>query len=58
MSSETILVVDLDGTVLRSDMLFESFWSAVSRNWRAALWSGQALMQGKAALKRRLAETA
>lgn len=30
-----ILVVDLDGTLLRSDMLFESFWSAFGRDWRS-----------------------
>ena len=29
-----ILVVDLDGTLLRSDMLFESFWSAFGLDWR------------------------
>ena len=29
-----ILVVDLDGTLLRSDMLFETFWSAFGLDWR------------------------
>ena len=27
-----ILVVDLDGTLLRSDMFYETFWSAISKN--------------------------
>lgn len=28
-----ILVGDPDGTLLRSDMLFEIFWSAFGRDW-------------------------
>lgn len=51
-----ILIVDLDGTVLRSDMLLETFWSAVGRDWRSPLLAGRALLRGKAALKRYLAE--
>lgn len=50
-----ILVVDLDGTLLRSDMLFESFWSAFSRDWRSPLRSAAALSGGRASLKRYLA---
>jgi 4-hydroxybenzoate polyprenyltransferase/phosphoserine phosphatase len=50
-----ILVVDLDGTLLRSDMLFESFWSALSRDWRNPLLSVAALIDGRASLKRHLA---
>ncbi|USH03508.1 UbiA family prenyltransferase [Grimontia kaedaensis] len=46
------LVVDLDGTLLRSDILYETFWNAVGKNWRNAFLAVQALMQGKAALKR------
>jgi 4-hydroxybenzoate polyprenyltransferase/phosphoserine phosphatase len=49
-----ILVVDLDGTLLRSDMLFESFWSAFGRDWRSPLLSLAALTGGKASLKRHL----
>jgi len=51
-----ILVVDLDGTLIRSDMLLETFWSSFSIDWRApflAIWS---LANGRAALKKRLAE--
>ncbi|MCB1388088.1 MAG: UbiA family prenyltransferase [Rhodobacteraceae bacterium] len=50
-----LLVVDLDGTLVRSDMLYESFWSAFSRDWRTPLAALVALAQGKAALKARLA---
>ncbi len=52
-----MLVVDLDGTLLRSDMLYESFWSALGRDWRSPLQSVVALTQGRAALKRYLAAT-
>ncbi|MEW9920316.1 UbiA family prenyltransferase [Marimonas sp. MJW-29] len=51
-----ILVVDLDGTLLRSDMLFESFWSAFGRDWRSPFLSVAALNGGRASLKRHLAE--
>ena len=50
-----LLVVDLDGTLVRSDMLYESFWSAFSRDWRTPLAALAALARGKAALKARLA---
>lgn len=53
-----MLVVDLDGTLVRSDMLHETFWSASSRNWTAPLAAMAALARGKAALKRRMAELA
>lgn len=57
MSTEPreILVVDLDGTLLRSDMLFESFWSAFGRDWRGRFLSVAALSGGRASLKRHLA---
>jgi len=48
------LVVDLDGTLLRSDMLYESFWSAFSRDWRSPFLSLKALISGRASLKRYL----
>ncbi|WP_245281429.1 UbiA family prenyltransferase [Rhizobium sp. AAP43] len=53
-----ILVVDLDGTLLRSDLLFESFWSALGRDWKSPFLATAALKRGKAALKRHLAEAA
>ncbi|MCA8882270.1 MAG: UbiA family prenyltransferase [Rhodobacteraceae bacterium] len=51
-----MLVVDLDGTLLRSDMLFETFWNAFSRDWRTPFRAVAALRGGKAALKRTLAQ--
>ncbi len=53
-----VLAVDLDGTLIRSDLLHESLlqylhhqpWSS----WRTALW----LVQGKAVLKQQLAQRA
>jgi len=50
-SVNAVLVVDLDGTLLKSDMLHESFWSAFGRNWRSPFLSAFALSRGKAALK-------
>jgi 4-hydroxybenzoate polyprenyltransferase/phosphoserine phosphatase len=50
------LVVDLDGTLLRSDLLHESALHLVSSRpadaWRIPVW----LLRGKAHLKRRIAE--
>ena len=46
-----VLIVDLDGTLLKSDMLHESFWSAFSRNWFIPFLSLLALIKGKASLK-------
>ena len=52
------LVVDPDGTLLRSDMLHESFWSAAGRDWRSLFSAAVALWSGRAALKRSLATAA
>ncbi|PQO23430.1 UbiA family prenyltransferase [Rhodobacteraceae bacterium WD3A24] len=52
-----VLVVDLDGTLIRSDMLLESFWAGFAADWRMPLAALAALRSGRAALKRRLAET-
>ncbi len=49
-----VLAVDLDGTLLRSDMLGETFWSAVSTDWKMALRAFAALRQGRAHLKSEL----
>lgn len=54
-TTDRILVVDLDGTLLRSDMLFESFWAACTRDWRTPFAALAALTGGRAALKRSLA---
>lgn len=58
MKQPNILVVDLDGTLLRIDMLFESFWSAFSIDWRSLLSSVVALSLGKTVLKQHLANKA
>lgn len=55
VTPETVLVVDLDGTLLRSDMIYESFWSAFGRDWRSPFLSIAALTGGRARLKRHLA---
>ncbi|WP_420587386.1 UbiA family prenyltransferase [Ruegeria sp.] len=54
-SAPGMLVVDLDGTLLRSDLLHESFWSAFGRDWRSPFLSVAALARGRAYLKRHLA---
>lgn len=55
MMAKPVLVVDLDGTLVRSDILYESFWSALGRDWRSPFRSAAALAGGRAALKRHLA---
>jgi len=57
VSEKPVLVVDLDGTLLRSDMLYETFWSAFAGNWTSPFTSVSALTKGKAPLKRHLAQT-
>ena len=52
------LVVDLDGTLVRSDLLIETAFSELARRPRSALDMLSALTQGKAALKHRLATPA
>lgn len=51
-----MLVVDLDGTLLRSDMLHESFWEVIGREPRSLLPVLGSLLAGRAALKACLAE--
>lgn len=55
MRKAQILVVDLDGTLLRSDMLFESFWSACSQDFLNPFRAIAVLTGGWAAFKRHLA---
>lgn len=50
-----VLVVDLDGTLIRSDTLYETFWAGMAEDWRTAFAALCALGRGRAALKRRLA---
>jgi 4-hydroxybenzoate polyprenyltransferase/phosphoserine phosphatase len=55
-SLPVILAVDLDGTLVRSDMLYETFWSAFARNWTIPFVAVGLLRAGRAALTRRLTE--
>ena len=48
-----VLAVDLDGTLVRSDMLHETFWSALGSKGLGAVAAG---FQGRAALKAALSE--
>lgn len=49
-----VLVVDLDGTLLRSDILFETFWNSIRFDWLTPIKSILVLFRGKAAFKRYL----
>lgn len=53
-----VLAVDLDGTLIRTDMLYETFWAAASRRPFQAVRATSGLRDGRAALKRRLADLA
>ena len=57
-ATERVLAVDLDGTLVRSDMLYESFWAAMARDWRTPWVALRGLSRGKAALKAELASMA
>lgn len=52
------LVLDVDGTFLRTDMLFESFWAGLGRHPGAVLAVCLASWHDPAALKRKLAAIA
>jgi phosphoserine phosphatase len=49
------LVLDLDGTLIKGDLLYESFCSILPRNPLIALSCAAWLLRGRAALKRQLA---
>ena len=52
------LVVDLDGTLIATDLLYESFWSALADSPLTIGAALTGLTDGRAALKARLAERA
>ena len=54
-NKQSVLVVDLDGTLIRSDMLVESFWSASAEDWKIPFTSILKLFDGRSALKNYLA---
>ncbi|PWE32923.1 UbiA family prenyltransferase [Maritimibacter sp. 55A14] len=47
-----VLVVDLDGTLVETDMLYETFWAAFAARWTTPFGAAMALRHGRAALKR------
>ncbi|MFT4856667.1 MAG: 4-hydroxybenzoate polyprenyltransferase [Algoriphagus sp.] len=49
------LVVDLDGTLTKTDLLLESFWSVISSNFFYAILTLFSLFKGRAEFKRKLA---
>ena len=51
---DSVLVVDLDGTLIASDLLFEALWAAVSQARFGLLARGAGLLRQPAALKRLL----
>ncbi len=52
LDKDHILAVDLDGTLLRSDILYECFWSACGNSWTAPFSAAFSLASGgKTALK-------
>lgn len=55
-ASSVPLVVDVDGTLIRTDLLYEAFLDTVGLGTRHVLAVAQSLAAGKAALKRFLAE--
>jgi 4-hydroxybenzoate polyprenyltransferase/phosphoserine phosphatase len=55
LSGAPPLVVDLDGTLIRSDLLFESAFAHLGRNPAASIALFAALWRGKAALKAEIA---
>ncbi len=56
-SDVPMLVVDLDGTLLRSDILHETFWNSIVTDWKNVFLSCKFLFKGKAALKEFLANS-
>lgn len=58
MAERKVLVVDLDGTLIRTDLLHESFWAALGRDILGAVSALSGLFSGRAQLKARLAACA
>lgn len=54
-TSKTPLVVDVDGTLLRTDLLFESFWNALGVRPFLTVWVLITTLWKRAKLKRKLA---
>lgn len=55
---DSVLVVDLDGTLLKSDLFYETLWSALGQNLLAPFHAIPSLMRGKSVFKSYLATQA
>ena len=55
-NEQHIIACDLDGTLINSDLLHESFWSAFSSNWKIPFKCMHWLIAGKTYLKKKLFE--
>ncbi|MEL6573358.1 MAG: UbiA family prenyltransferase [Pseudomonadota bacterium] len=53
---KSVLVVDLDGTLLKSDMLLETFWSATGRDFFVPFRAVSVARKGRPVLKKFLLE--
>lgn len=51
VTASGILVVKLDGTLVLSNTLLETFWSSFSARWQTPFVAAMALLQGRAKLK-------
>ena len=51
------LVVDLDGTLIQSDMLYETFWDYISNGCRSPIQFFKSTLNGRSSLKRFLARS-
>lgn len=58
MEHDAILAVDLDGTLVRTDLMLEAWWSLVARDVPGALRALARLPRGRAAFKAALADRA
>lgn len=58
MTSENPLVLDVDGTFLKTDMLLECFWAGLGRDPVATIKASVTLLGDRAALKAELARIA
>ena len=58
MSEERPLVLDVDGTFLRTDMLYECFWGGLGRDPIQTIKTAATHFNDRSVLKRRMAEIA
>jgi 4-hydroxybenzoate polyprenyltransferase/phosphoserine phosphatase len=56
LSDDTVLVIDLDGTLVRTDMLYEGFFATLANGFKHHFSVLAALRRGKAPLKAYLAD--